>query len=274
MSKWESEKEELERLINIEKVSYEEIGRRYGCSGANIKKQAQAVGIILPQRRSINPEEKFVSNRSIEDIDKKTKLYNISDEQFIEIINNFHGWQDLYVELGYSKKPSTGTKERIIRRCTSLNIKVPDKKGIKLIEESQNCGFCLNCNKPISLSKKFCNNKCQGEYKHKQQYQLILNNDESIMRANYSPKNFRDDITKEQGGVCDICKCKPEHNGKPLVFIVDHIDGNAANNRRDNLRCICPNCDSQLNTYKSKNKNGARSYYRYHKYDEETKIGK
>ena len=35
-----------------------------------------------------------------------------------------------------------------------------------------------------------------------------------------------------------------------------------------------PNCDSQLDTYKSKNKNGARSYYRYHKYDEETKIGK
>lgn len=48
----------------------------------------------------------------------------------------------------------------------------------------------------------------------------------------------------------------------------------AANNKRDNLRCICPNCDSQLDTYKSKNKNGARSYYRYHKYDEETKIGK
>ena len=44
---------------------------------------------------------------------------------------------------------------------------------------------------------------------------------------------------------------------------VDHIDGNASNNRRDNLRCICPNCDSQLDTYKSKNKNGARYYYRY-----------
>jgi len=271
-SKWQEEKEELERLINVEKVSYEEIGRRYGCSGANIKKQAKAVGIILPQRRSINPEEKFVGNKSIEDIDKKTKLYNLSDETFIKIINNFHGWQDLYVELGYSKKPATGTKERIIRRCVSLNIEIPTTKGQKLIKESKNSGFCLNCGSPIPLSKKFCNNKCQGEYRHKEQYQLVLNNDESIMRANYSPGKFREDIIKEQNGVCAICGIKPEWNGKPLVFIVDHIDGNAANNRRDNLRCICPNCDSQLDTYKSKNKNGARSYYRYHKYDEETQI--
>ena len=204
-SKWESEKEELERLINIEKVSYEEIGRRYGCSGANIKKAALRLGIELPQRRKINPNETF----------------------------------------------NEGTGEKII---------------------------CKNCGKEFKkyqgTTGKFCSHLCQQEYQHKQKYQLLLDGDESIMRANYSPRNFRDDIIKEQGGVCDICKCKPEHNGKPLVFIIDHIDGNAANNKRDNLRCICPNCDSQLDTYKSKNKNGARSYYRYHKYDEETKIGK
>lgn len=46
-------------------------------------------------------------------------------------------------------------------------------------------------------------------------------------------------------------------------MILDHIDGNAANNVRNNYRCVCPNCDSQLDTYKSKNKNGARHYYRY-----------
>ena len=52
-----------------------------------------------------------------------------------------------------------------------------------------------------------------------------------------------------------------------LVFILDH----ASNNKRDNLS---PNCDSQLDTYKSKNKCGERSYYRYHKEDAENKIGK
>ena len=83
------------------------------------------------------------------------------------------------------------------------------------------------------------------------------------MRANYSPSLFRGDILKEQGNKCDICGISPIWNEKKLVFIVDHIDGNASNNRRDNLRCICPNCDSQLDTYKSKNKNGARYYYRY-----------
>lgn len=85
------------------------------------------------------------------------------------------------------------------------------------------------------------------------------------MRANYSPQPFRDNILNEQGGICGM---KPVWNGKELVFVIDHIDGHASNNKRDNLRCICPNCDSQLDTYKSKNKCGERSYYRYHKEEE------
>ena len=132
-------------------------------------------------------------------------------------------------------------------------------------------GICLNCGKDMviypSKKNKFCSNKCQGEFLHKKAYECFLNGDESIMRANYSPNAFKDFIIAEQNGVCAICGNKPIWNEKPLVFILDHIDGNAANNKRENLRCVCPNCDSQLDTYKSKNKNGARSYYRYHKYD-------
>ena len=39
-----------------------------------------------------------------------------------------------------------------------------------------------------------------------------------------------------------------------------HIDGDASNNFRDNLRLVCPNCDSQLDTYKSRNKNSTRTH--------------
>lgn len=134
---------------------------------------------------------------------------------------------------------------------------------------SSRVAICLNCGKefhPRYASRgKYCCTKCAGEHKHKLGYQRILDGDETIMRANWCGDEYKKDILDEQDGRCAICGMPPMWNEKPLVFILDHIDGNAANNRRENLRCICPNCDSQLDTYKSKNKNGARSYYRYHR---------
>ena len=56
---WELEKENLEKAILQDKISYEELGKRYNCSGANIKKQAKKLGIELPQRRKINESEHF-----------------------------------------------------------------------------------------------------------------------------------------------------------------------------------------------------------------------
>src|SRR5712691_767706 len=37
-------------------------------------------------------------------------------------------------------------------------------------------------------------------------------------------------------------------NGQQLKVILDHSDGNKSNNRPDNLRYLCPNCNSQLET--------------------------
>lgn len=148
-----------------------------------------------------------------------------------------------------------------------INSKETFGKGTK--RKTINTSNCKNCGKEILLYQGvggvFCSNKCCGDYRHKENYKLVIKGDESIMRANYSPSAYKEDIIKEQGFVCDICKISPEWNGTKLIFVLDHIDGNAANNIRTNLRCICPNCDSQLDTYKSKNKNGARHYYRYHK---------
>ena len=36
-------------------------------------------------------------------------------------------------------------------------------------------------------------------------------------------------------------------------FVIDHINGINNDNKLTNLRWVCPNCDSQLDTYGSKN---------------------
>ena len=54
--------------------------------------------------------------------------------------------------------------------------------------------------------------------------------------------------------ICSICHIEPIWNGKPMPLILDHINGIHNDNRLENLRFVCSNCDSQLPTYKSKNK--------------------
>ena len=73
-------------------------------------------------------------------------------------------------------------------------------------------------------------------------------------------KKIKTFLMKEQNNSCDICGIPNIWNEKDIVFIFDHIDGDSQNNTRKNIRLICPNCDSQLDTYKSKNKNSNRPY--------------
>lgn len=116
---------------------------------------------------------------------------------------------------------------------------------------------CLNdsCKNIIygNNKQKYCCNKCQQEYQSKEKYKHYINNQEE-----YNNKEIKYDWLKkifiiEQEHKCAICSMSDTWNGRELHFILDHIDGDATNNTRTNLRLICPNCDSQLDTYKSRN---------------------
>jgi len=58
-----------------------------------------------------------------------------------------------------------------------------------------------------------------------------------------------------ESGVPERCGCGqgPEWQGKKLVLQIDHIDGDFLNNRKENLRFLCPNCHSQTETFGAKN---------------------
>lgn len=57
---------------------------------------------------------------------------------------------------------------------------------------------------------------------------------------------------------CACCGLGPEWHGEPMPLILDHINGVNNDNRLENLRFVCSNCDSQLPTYKSKNRTNGR----------------
>lgn len=125
----------------------------------------------------------------------------------------------------------------------------------------------MNCDvefNPIRGSKgKYCSVDCDKNHKRKIMEQKILDtNGEGI-----SKRCLRNFLIQTRGQKCELCGIS-EWVGKPLVVIMDHIDGHHENNSLENLRLICSNCDTTLPTYKSKNKGNGR-YYRRIRYANE-----
>lgn len=52
---------------------------------------------------------------------------------------------------------------------------------------------------------------------------------------------------------CDLCDAQPIWKDKPLVLVLDHINGINNDNRLTNLRLLCPNCNSQTETFAGRN---------------------
>lgn len=112
---------------------------------------------------------------------------------------------------------------------------------------------CLHCGS-ITTNPKFCSQICGFQYAKDKRVENIENGGD-VSCGNPTERNY---LLSLQGGLCAICKCLPMHNGLELKFILDHIDGNSEHNKKENLRFVCPNCDSQLPTYKAKNRGNGR----------------
>ncbi|GAB3794106.1 HNH endonuclease [Nocardioides ungokensis] len=123
--------------------------------------------------------------------------------------------------------------------------------------ECRGCGAVL----PGRRLRVYCSNACQRE---SERVKLVA---EWIASGVASPGTgqrhyVRLHLMDEQRGKCAICGQPSSWNGAPLALVLDHVDGDSENNRRENLRLVCPNCDSQLPTYKSRNKGRGRHWRR------------
>jgi hypothetical protein len=81
-----------------------------------------------------------------------------------------------------------------------------------------------------------------------------------VENSNYARHNIKTRILRQNRipYVCACCGIGPIWNSKPMPLILDHINGINNDNRIENLRFVCSNCDSQLPTYKAKNRKRVR----------------
>jgi hypothetical protein len=125
------------------------------------------------------------------------------------------------------------------------------------MRQCRGCGCALT----RRSQKVYCGNACQQSFRRDTKRKLWLETGEAWVgttRGHY----IREYLAEQQSRCCAICGGASVWLDLPLALVMDHIDGDPSNNRRENLRLICPNCDSQLATYKSRNRGRGRHYRR------------
>ncbi len=116
---------------------------------------------------------------------------------------------------------------------------------------------CKNCSIEFKYSVQggktgtYCSLDCTFEGQRKDRRQNFL---EGKIKNRAYLKNHLVDI---HGWKCMCCN-NNEWLGEPIPLELDHIDGNACDNRPVNIRLLCPNCHAKTPTHKAKNKGNGR----------------
>lgn len=151
------------------------------------------------------------------------KIYELTDEQFISLLENSTTISEVLFKLGYTIKGNSWGYSQIKQRMTDLNLDFSVFKGKKEIYKN----IVVKNITPEMLLKDNC--------KHTR---TVLRR--CILKNNLLPYK------------CAMCGII-EWNGKTLSLELDHINGKNNDNRLENLRFLCPNCHSQTTTYGSRN---------------------
>lgn len=171
--------------------------------------------------------------------------------------------QEFYVSKNSSKKKYCS------RSCAAaINNSLFPKKPAPATRECPNCGNSFTIS--TSTYKSFCSQGCKKAYRISQ----WLSGEIDVTTCTGTPGYIRVYLLEEADYRCQSPTCcveggwgevNPVTGKAPLE--VDHIDGDAYNNVRENLIVLCPNCHALTSTHRALNAgNGKRAYRKRYDY--------
>jgi predicted nucleic acid-binding Zn ribbon protein len=136
---------------------------------------------------------------------------------------------------------------------------IDEKTRVSTSGQEKVTRYCEHCGKELlDRQKRFCSSKCQRDYDYNQYITAWKNGEVSGMRsATLISQHIKRYMLEKTGCACEICGCNwvNPKSGKPIVEI-HHIDGDAFNNKEDNLQVLCPNHHAMTETFKNNNEKG------------------
>lgn len=143
----------------------------------------------------------------------KALIDQYSDEEFSKIVETSFSMREISQKIGYSAV-SGDSIARIRLRIDELNLSTEhfnptNRRTIKRTEEN------------IFIENSTADQSTLRRWYKKGEYTLYI---------------------------CSICGQEPSWQGKELTLILDHINGHNHDDRLENLRWVCPNCNQQLET--------------------------
>ncbi len=109
----------------------------------------------------------------------------------------------------------------------------------------------LNLNTSHWTGQAHMRGKSHRRSRHKRLKDSVIFIENSTVAQHITKRRALEIVFKEKK--CKLCGLLEEWNGKPLVLRLDHINGVNRDNRKSNLRLLCPNCDSQQPTFAGRN---------------------